>query len=975
MTAPSEHRRGMLPAGLGRVSPPFIGRRRQVQWLESCLQTALAGQAQVVLVPGEPGIGKTRLLREAQAAAQGRGMQVCYGRGYEDLSFPYLSFAESLLPLLERTPPDVIRPVSAEVEIVRSLLVPNQPFPAAPADFRAPDADRHRLQLLLAVSRLVIWLAQNQAMLLVMDDLHWADQPSLELFGHLISAVADTATRETVPLCIVGTYRPDEAEGRLAHLIARVQHEVLCQTMELPGLEDTEITALIQGMGLARPARQLVATISTATRGNPLFIQEVLHYLVTHNTLQERGGYIVTSATEADLQLPALLTGAISARIQGLSEACRGALTLAACLGDHVTLPILCAVSGMADDALLGLLEEGIEQRFLVSEGQTFQFAHPLIRHVFYGAPSTVRRQRLHLRIARTLEGLHAGSLEAPVLEIAHHLIRAGPAAAAHETVDWARKAGDRAFMASAWGEAAHYYEGALRAAEPTAELSEHERAELHYWAGLARYRDMDVGPCLEHYEHALAIFRQLDNLQSLARVLIEKVRAQTTLASVPYGTLADVKALEEVLEALGEAAPELRGEIAARMAQTYWHGGQVDMAEAMASQALDIGRHLGNDRLCAQAGNSLALAQYHLVDLPQALQSWHNALRCARRADDLWQQGLSLTRMPMALTWQGRLDEAEAMADEAWEVVTQTRDWANYSLVLAALVSIAVIRGNFDTAEERTRETLVMLSRSRYPWGGVLALPALAYARAMRGKWTEARGAIDMLIEPGRVFDEPGLTFKADAGVLHRLLDVYRGAYEALPPHQGDQAEEIPEPRRLDVVTMARLCALVEIGAFTSVSASMERADTWLSQAMRQGVLFAPKWTVLLPRIRGTAAALAGRWNEAEEYFQTAIETAIRVGARPELGRSYLDCARMVAARGAEPDHDRALSLVRQAEVVFGELDMVPFAYQAKWFARALRARTVAGMRPYAVHPGRYSVWEAQMAVRTAKSRTGYLG
>src|SRR5262249_17295291 len=152
------------------------------------------------------------------------------------------------------------------------------------------------------------------------DDLHWADQPSLDLFSHLVFTIADTAVREPVPLFIVGVYRPVEPHERLARTIAQFQREDICQTLELSGLAEAQVNELIQGLGLARPSHQLVATVSQATQGNPLFIQEVLHQLVEQNALQERGGYFVTTLAPADLRLPEQVTEAIAARTQGLSD-------------------------------------------------------------------------------------------------------------------------------------------------------------------------------------------------------------------------------------------------------------------------------------------------------------------------------------------------------------------------------------------------------------------------------------------------------------------------------------------------------------------------------------------------------------------------------------------------------------------------------------------------------------------------------
>jgi class 3 adenylate cyclase/DNA-binding CsgD family transcriptional regulator/tetratricopeptide (TPR) repeat protein len=955
------------PENLMRTVPAFVGRREELAGIERCLQDAVAGHPRVVLIPGEAGIGKTRLLHEVRSIALHRGLQVCYGRCYEDLALPYLPFVEILRPHLEQLPKDMQQVLGADAEILGQLLHrAGRPLSTAELSTSA-QTEQDKLQLFLAASHTIISLAQSRPMLFVMDDLHWADPPSLDLFGHLGFTVADTAMRESVPLLLLGTYRPLEPEARLARLIARFQREAICQTLILAGLNESETQALVQGLGLVRPSHQLIATISEATQGNPLFIQEVFHHLVQQDALQERGGYVVTTASASDLQLPKHVTGAIAARIEGLSAGCRQLLTLASCLGEHFSLQVLGALSRLSEEELLVLLEEGMHQRLLLSEGQAFQFVHPLIRHVFYHAPSVARRQRMHQQIAQTLENLYVDSLDEHTIEIVHHLIRAGHAAAVEKVVQYARRAGDRAFTVFAWGEAARYYEAALSAAETTGYLSAHDRAELHYQVGLAHYYDQDVGPCLDHYEKAIEAYRQTDDLRGLAQALMEKTRTHLTLAAVPLGSLADIQPLEDVLEALGDGEPRLRGQIVAIISEAYRHGRQAAKANERAQQALEIGQRLQDDPLCAYACFALGLSEINGLHVREALESWQNALVYARRTDDLIRQGWALHRIPLALTLLGRLDEAEAVALEACELTRKTQDWGNYSLGLSHLASVAAARGDFDTTERRAHETMVMVSRSRYPWGGFRSLLALACARVLRGTWSEAEDALELLVEPGRVFEEPGPVVKAFAQIFRQLLRAYAGIVDgALEPLVADLMQVVGT----DTYSLAPLCALVELSALGSASTSVALPYQALLRAAERGVLFSSGWMFLLPRVFGVAASVDKRWDEAERRLQAAIDMAAGVQARPELGRAYLDYARMLAARGKRGDRGRATELVQQAGVIFHELSMEPFVRQAAQVAKALKARMSppSRLRP---SPHNLSAREVEILLQIAQGRT----
>lgn len=915
---------------------PFVGRLQELDWFTHVLQDVCAGKPRVVLIPGEAGIGKTRLLHEVQGLARRRGMQVYHGRCHEDVMLPYLPFVEALRTQLEQHPGQAAEMRGTEAELIRQLLPRAVASPAVASAFTTAQADQDRLRLFLDVSRIFLTMAQGFPTFFAVDDLHWADPSSLDLLRHLVFTLADTAERESVPLILVCTYRPREGGERLTRLLARIQRENICTTFTLRGLDEADVSALLQSLGLRPPSHQLTATVSQATQGNPLFIQEVFHHMVQQEALEERGGYVTTTAAPADLRLPEEVTSAIGAHIQRLSEDCRRVLTLAALLGDRVSLQILEAVSGMGAESLLDVLEEGIHQHLLLSEGQDVQFAHPLIQHVFYHTPSAARRQRLHQQIAQILEHLYADSRDAHLQEIAHHLIRAGPAAAPETIVMYARRAGDQAFTAAAWSDAAQYYEAALSAAESIAHFPIRDRAELHYRAGLARYWDMDAGPALDHYEKAIAAYRLAGDIRGVTRALMEQTRTRYTLSSVPLGTLVDMQPLEAALEALGERETELHGSILTVMSGAYSTARQQDKAKELAQRALEIGQRLQDDRLRAYAYFVLGVAQSRSLHVQEAVECFQKALVLARRCDDLVLQDWPLTRLPIVLMRLGRLQEAEAVSQEACALTRKYQDWAAYSVASSVLTSVAVAKGDFDAAESCAHETMLMVSRSHYPWGGVRALYALACTHTLRGDWAAAEAILDMLIEPGRVFREAGPMVQTTVHVLRQLVHTY-----------AKIATEVPASRSMDVILSAEvdvfsldpLCALVELADLWRVAVIAEHPYQVLQQAMNQGQLFSIGWVCLIPRVLGVAATLHHQWDVAEAHFQTALEVAVRLEARLEIGRTCLDYARMLAARDRRCDRPRLMALVDQARTLLTALGLHPLAQRATELTLALHS------------------------------------
>jgi len=960
---------GKRPSSLVRTVFPFVGRVQERVWLERWLEESTAGHPRIVLVQGEAGIGKTRLLHEARSIARRLQMQVCFARCYEDLTLPYLPFVESLLPLLEQLPEATRQTLGAEFEIIGRLSHASRSKPPATGPAVAGEADHDKLLLFLAVGRATVKLAQTSPTLLVVDDLHWADRLSLDLFDHLSLTVADLAMSEPVPLLIIGTHRPVSGEERLARLSARLQREDICRTLTLTGLSEPEIQELIGRLGLGRPSHQLTATVSEVTQGNPLFVQEVLRHMLKEEALQEQGGYLVTVAAASDLRLPEQVTSAIVARARGLSEGARRLLTLASFLGDHCPVATLAAVSGVGEDELLGLLEEGASHGLVRSEGRALHFAHPLIRNVLYQEPSAPRRQRLHQQIAESLQRLHADALDTHVVEIARHLVGAGPAAPVDTVVDYARRAGDQAFRVFAWSEAARYYEAALSAAGSTGHLSPGDRGTLHYWAGLAHYHDQDVGPCLHHYGRAIEAFRLDGDIPGLGRALMERTRTHFTLATVPLGVLADLKPLEEVLVVLGDREPALRGHIAAVISEAYRNGRQAQKAKQWAEQALEITRHLKDDHLAAHANFALAQAYANDLQVREALAGWQNALVHARRADDLLREGWALHRIPLPLTLLGRLDEAATVAESACEVTRKSHDWGNYSLGLSHLASVAAARGEFDHVEQHANETMLMVSRSRYPFGGFRSLLALAGVRAARGAWTEAADALDMIVEPGRVFEDAGATIRVFVRVFRQLLRAYRGSVQDENEPLGTLAADLMGLVGTDTYSLAPLCALVELGELASAPEVALLPRAALSRAAERGVLVSTGWMFLIPRVLGNIAAASGQRDAAAAQFQSAIDVATRIGARPELGRTCLDYARMLSGMGGRTD--RAIEFVQQGAAVFLELGMSPFAEQSVRLAEALQISIHAAPARRPVYPDGLSEREVEILIGMTQGRS----
>ncbi|WP_089717513.1 AAA family ATPase, partial [Candidatus Entotheonella palauensis] len=782
---------------------PFVGRSSYLSWFEYALKDALMGRPTALFLEGEAGMGKTRLVKVIQDMAQTHGFQVYAGRCAEDLSLPYMPFIRALRGPWRQLATELEPDLDVDARRINQWLQLEAAPPVAAGLLPTDAGEQDKLQLFLAVARMFIMLAQRQPVLLVLDDLHWADALSLELFAHVIFTIADMPEDEAAPLMFIGTHRPVPPQGHLAHALARFRREEICEFLDLPGLDEGEIHLLLHGLGLERASQQLVHTLYEVTSGNPLFIQELLQYLQRRNALHTQDGYLMTTASPAELRLPDQVTSVLLNHVEDLSAECRQLLIIASLMGDAFEIDVLCEVSNLSEEAVLVQLEEALHQGILQSEGQLFQFAHPLMQHVLYHLPSVAQRQRLHWQVAQSFERLDRTQHDEHLLQMAHHLARSGPVADTGKVMQYVRQAGDHAYTMLDWQDASHYYETVLTAADralPAADL-----ADLHYRAGFAYARDGNVSLSDGHFDRAAESYRSDNDVHGHAQALVQKM---LRAASASYGNLLDTQPLEELLEEVGENDLELRGQLAIYLSELYWAGWQRDQADRYAHYGLAIGQELEAYDLCARACFTLALSELQDLEVRPALEQYQQAREYAQQAGNLWFECWVIQRMSSALVLVGQFDDVRAMAEEVHEVTSQTNNWEYYGLTQAALASLGLATGTFEAAEYYAREAVKSVARYRFSFGGVLGLPTLACAHAVRGARQEAESAIDMLVEPGAVFEQPASFYVTMAQVYRHIIRLYTTG-ETPPSETLEELLDLPWLARCDSASLSLICAL----------------------------------------------------------------------------------------------------------------------------------------------------------------------
>ncbi|MGA8545923.1 MAG: BTAD domain-containing putative transcriptional regulator [Mycobacterium sp.] len=435
--------RPSLPAILTGPGP-FVGRGHELEGLLSAWQTALTGGMHAVLIAGEPGVGKTRLAGEWSQQAYEQGAVVLYGRCDEDLGAPYQPFAEalrSLVPCIGATRLRGLRGVEALLALVPGLT---DVLPDLAAPTRA-DPETERYALFDAAVALLEAASGSAPVVLILDDLHWAAKPTLLLLRHLLR-FGDHARVQ-----IVGTYRSTDLDRShpLAAMLADLHRDGTANRLQLSGLDEDDVTEYVTEAGY--DDEELARALASVTGGNPFFLIEALRHV------DESGGIWDPST------LPQGVRETVSRRLSRLSAETNKALAAAAVVGSRFDVDL---VEGVVEQDLVDAFDEACKAGIIIEEpGGRYRFNHAIVRQSLLAELASVRRMRLHQRIAATLE-TQAGADDELLAELAYHYFECAWAGNAAKAVEYCRRAADQAMARLGYEGAAELYDRALHALE-----------------------------------------------------------------------------------------------------------------------------------------------------------------------------------------------------------------------------------------------------------------------------------------------------------------------------------------------------------------------------------------------------------------------------------------------------------------------------------------------------------------------------
>jgi tetratricopeptide (TPR) repeat protein len=653
---------------------PFVGRDREFALLLDRLNAAGLGRLGVMLLKGEPGVGKTRLVLELADHAASAGWRVLIGAAFDSEGAPpYLPFVEALQHYVRACPLDELRQQLGETAADVALVLPEigRKLPDVPA--RVPhdaDSDRYRLFDSLASFIGAIAQASTSGLLLCLEDLQWADDSTLLLLEHVCRRLSSSR------MLILATYRDTDLDAR--HTLARTLEQLIRRRVSLAiaveRLDRDGVRLMLVGLGKPDPPNALVQAVYSETEGNPFFVHEVFDYLAEEGRLLDAAGAWRSDLRVGPTDVPDSVRLVIGRRLERLSAECRSLLGLAAVLGRTLDYGLLRACSDQSDEALIALLEEAEAARLLMSDDDgALTFGHELIRQTLLAGLTALRRQRLHLHAAEAIEQVYADTIDAYLVELANHYRLAGVAANPAKLVEYASRAGDRALSAHAYAESTRLFGeavAALTAKGPDASARD-LLVDLHRKSAWAYQRLTRFLQARQHLEAALALMRDEPSAERCA-LLIE-------LAHVCRHLVASV----DVSPPGGHAPPV-----------------DIGAGRRYANEARALADRLGRDDLRAAALGALAGIEFYDGDISDSLANHGLALQ--RLRDGARSSTIATERSYAHLLYlSGRYADSIEHGQRAVALVRELGDMAALTHALGPLGLALAATGRYQEAEQ----------------------------------------------------------------------------------------------------------------------------------------------------------------------------------------------------------------------------------------------------------------------------------
>lgn len=894
----------------------FVDREKEFAELQESLERVLHGQGNLILIGGEPGVGKTRLVAELENEGRQQGFLTLVGHCYETATTSsYLPFIEILESAIRIVEPDAFLDALGDgaPEVAKLMPELRKLFPdiSPPAELPPEQARR---SLFNGFCEFVTRAGGVQPLLLVAEDLQWADEPSLLLLQQLAQHLPHTAA------LIVGTYRDVEldVDGSLARIMQDLLRQRVAYRLHLGRLSEADVSAMLNARSGHEPPPQLVRIVYNETEGNPFFVEEIFRHLAESGKLFDDTGLWRSDLDEDLPDVPQSIRLVVGQRLQRLSEECRHVLTAAAIIGRGFSFTLLEKLTDIDENTLLDAVETAERAQLIHPTGKRrevhYLFTHELIRQTLVSGLSLPRRQRLHLRVAEAMEQVYVQNLDERAAELAYHLYQAGAAAEISKTIRYLTLSGDRAFEAAAFEEALRSYKNALSLQAPDDVPA---KAGLLFKHGLSLRSLGRSEEAIADWSEVLELHEQVGDAEAVGHLcavfstyLFSIARFETAFEIANRGLVA----LNDLPNSDHCLLLAVMGFLLSNVPAVGY-----DVPLEQFARALGMARELKDERLRGKILGQKAFLHHAYWQGKEAIETGLRSAELIRNTDP-YEAGYPLTYGGQCgMLWLGRLKESARIATDAEALAKKAGNehvrW--FSGHYDSFREVAAT-GNLAQFEKRRKELLDIELELKSGWV-TLSYAYLGLARFWRGRWEEAQESFQKCAE----MDIQGHTAGLCDSFLF-LLAAYSGNKEDALVKMGKNVEAFPRLGQPNAhSSWSMLDTAVEGMAMIGESHRLAELYPVTLEAVASGNLIRASYFGLVQTSAGIAAAAGQLWEKAEEHFRIALRQAHEIPYRveqPEVRRWY---ARMLIERNASGDKEKARSLLSEAVPMYRDMEM----------------------------------------------------
>ncbi len=887
--------------------------------LKEAAERAISGEGGLVLLYGEAGIGKTRLTGELRAYTKSHGMQVLYGRCpalfRTDGVPPYVLWKEVIRNYLQVCTPEQLQNAVGYYPSEICKIAPEtkqrlKAFSESPP--LSPELERDRL--FEAVSQFVENISKTAPLLVILDDLQWADQSSLLLLHY----VARGVYRDS--LLLLGAYRDIEVEEKhpLFPILTDLKRARLLQSARLKRLSLDEVSDMIKRILLQDDVpREFCDLVFQKTQGNPFFVEEVLQSLKEEGVIYPYGvEYRFKDVSE--IEFPATVRSILQARLGRLDDETRQVLTMASFIGNDFTLEALRCVTGLEESKLAEIVERMMEKKLLkcmVVRGEdACSFSDVLIRDVLYENVGPLRRKKLHGVVALALEKAYAENMDEHLGELAAHFLESGDR---QKALDYLLKAGEKAEKVYANSEAASYYQSALALLKEK-EGNVQERARVLEVLGDIQELVGEYDTRLKNLDEALLLRQQLGERENVARLYRKIagvwVKKGDTTKSKEYMALA-----LEILEALPESV-EL-AHLLTNMADMYWRLMEPPKAVALAEKALQLAKKLNAHKVTAVAYMVMGTI-VTMNDRKKAIECYEEALRVALDNGDIKNAVAAYSFLGNPVMGEEDREKCLKYAQKGYELAKKVGAITAQAFIGGNLAGTYVNMGEMDAGLPLAEESLALNRKTGNLQFLPLSLIWLGRAYAILGEWDKSEKLLNEGLALAQKTNDM-VAFGMASSVIGFLL-LLKGEYSKAKEFAGKTYYlcEKAGARSWQANFLNPLIrASIELG-------ELEAAETQINN-LQQIAQQLKNPALISQAVRHKAMLLHAqkKYDESIATFEAALQTAENLGLRRweanVFARNFLfQYALVYLERNQEGDKQKANNLLSQALEMFRKMN-----------------------------------------------------